>query len=258
MWNYESYKNWLLRRLCERRDELGFDGYSIEVWNEQDYAKRKSLKSKTITVIAKFLPSTLVFSVKTQPVQMLAITEENSISAANSILTSFVERTNFSVQAEGTTYVKHMYSTPSVLSNFNLIGIGMRTVLYVNATLFVLEDVMDITDLKVDGSAVDAISATIGYTMTGDTQPFGGGYAKTRKSFATFVLTLNVSCTKTGFTTKVAKIMNMSSEEKGDEAFSFSFKLGDIEFSGMEMRLVGATVATAINGVPSLQMSFSV
>lgn len=257
MWNYDGYKEWLKNRLVEVKDNLDFKQYAIEVYNEQDYAKNRSIKPKTITVVVKFLASTLIFSAKTQPIQMLVIAEENSLSVANSIITKFCESWNFMVVSNGSTYVKHMYSTPAVLSNFNLIGIGLRTVLYVNTTLFILEDVMDITDLEIDGEKIDAISATIGYTMTGDSQPFDGGYAITEKNFATFVITLNVACVKTDFTEKCVKIMNGTSTDKGNDTFVVTFNVGDLPFS-FNMKLTGATITTAVNNVPSLQLSFSV
>ena len=214
------------------------------------------MKPKTITVITKFLPSTLLFSAKTQPIQMLTITEENSFEIASTIMTRLCDTYNFAVVIEGTTYIKHMYSTPTVLSEFNGVGTGLRSVLYINATLFILEDVMDITDLKIDDTAVEAIYQTIGYTMSGDTQPFDGGYARTEKNFATFVMTLNVACTKTDFTEKVIKIMNETSTEKGNETFEVKFNIQDFEFE-LNMKLTGATLSTAKNSVPSLQLSFS-
>lgn len=255
MWNCDNYKIWLKNRLVEVKNSLDFKDYDIEVYNEQDYAKHRSIKPKTITVIAKFLSSTLVFSTKTQPIQMLAITEENSVSVANSIITKFCEKWNFAVIPDGATYVKHMYSTPVVLSNFNLIGIGLRTVLYVNTNLFILENVMDINDLFVDDKKIDFISTTIGYTMGGDTQPFGNKFASTVKDFATFVLTVNVACVNTDFTRKCVKIMN--GQKDGNDDFKMAFNVGDLPFN-FKMKLVGVTLSTAINNVPSLQMSFSV
>lgn len=257
MWNYNNYKDWLKDRLIETKNSLDFKDYSIDVYNEQDYAKNRSIKPKTITVIIKFLSSSLVFSAKTQPVQMLILTEENSISIANTIITKFCDNYNFAVISNGTTYVKHIYSSPTVLSNFNLIGIGYRTVLYVNTTLLILEDVMDINDLYIDNNKVDALSATIGYTMTGDTQPFDSGYAKTEKNFATFVMTINIACVKTDFTEKCIKIMNNTSLEGGNDNFTVSFTVGGLGFS-FNMKLIGATLSTAVNNVPSLQFSFSV
>lgn len=257
MWDINKYKEWLKNRLIETKNNLDFNDYDIEVYNEQDYAKHRSIKPKTITVITKFLSSTILFSAKTQPVQMLAITEENGIAVANSILTKFADTYNFATIPDGTTYVKHMYSTPVVLSNFNLIGIGLRTVLYVNTTLFVLEDVMDINDLVIDGKSIQALSSTIGYTMQGDTQPFDGGYAQTEKHFATFVMTINVACVKTEFTEKCIKIMNESSEDKGNENFEMSFSVGELPFN-FTMKLIGAVLTTAVNNVPSLQLSFQI
>ena len=257
MWDYNGYKEWLKNRLIEIKNDLDFKDFNIEVYNEQDYAKKRSIKPKTITVIVKFLVSAIVFSAKTQPIQMLVIAEENGLSVANSILTKFADTYNFATIPDGTTYVKHMYSSPVVLSNFNLIGIGLRTVLYINTTLFILEDVMDIKDLTIDGNPVQMMSATIGYTMQGDTQPFDGGFAITEKNFATFVMTINVACVKTDFTEKCVKIMNASSEDKGNEDFEMSFSVGELPFD-FTMKLVGAVLTTAVNNVPSLQLSFQV
>ena len=257
MWSNNDYKNWLKDRLVEVKNNLDFNDFNIEVYNEQDYAKNRSIKAKTITIILKFLSDNKVFSAKAQPIQMLAITEENGIGVANSILTKFCDTYNFAIIPNGATYIKHMYSSPVPLSNFNLIGIGLRTVLYINTTLFILENVIDIKDLKIDGNKIDAMSATIGYTMSGDSEPFDGGFAKTEKSFSTFVMTVVVACTKTDFTDKCMKVMNGSSEELGNDDFEVSFSIGELGFE-MTMKLTNATFTTAINNVPSLQLSLSV
>ena len=253
-----NYKDWLRNRLIENKDSLDFNKYNIDVYDEQEYAKKRSIQPNTITVIVKMLPSSLIYQAKTQPIQMLVITEENSISVANSIVTKFCESYNFVITTESTTYTKHIYSTPAVLSNFNLIGIGLRTVLYVNVTLLILDNVMDISNVRVNGLKIEPMSATIGYTMSGDTQPFDGGYAQTEKNFATFVMTLNVACIKNAFTELCIKIMNGTSSEKGNETFTFNFDVGDLPFENFKMKLVGVTLSTAVNNVPSLQLSFSV
>ena len=261
MWNYENYKNWLVQNVTNIAQGLNFKDYSFEVYNEVDYAKERSLKKKVITIVIKLLPSTIVFTAKVQPIQMLVITEENSLAVANSVFTTFAERFNFAVESSGATYVKHQYSTPTVLSNFNLVGVGYRSVLYINTTLYILEGVMDINGMTVDGNEIDVLSATIGYTMSGDTQPFGGGLAVTEKNFATLVMTVNTPCVSNAFTNKCIGIMKGNSAERGNEVFAFSFNVGTgtqaIPFA-INMKLVGATISTAINNTPSLQLSFSV
>jgi len=257
MWSCDEYKNWLLNRLTEIKQDLDFDKYSIEVFNEQDYAKEKSIKPKTITVILKFLQSFMVIAASTQPIQMLVVSEENSLSVANTIITKFCHTYNLTTIPDGTTYVKHSYSTPVVLSNFNLIGVGLRSVLYINTTLYILEDVLDINTLKIDDNEVVFLSATAGYTMNGDTQPFDGGYAITEKDFATFSMTIIVPCVKTDFTTKCLQIMNGTSTYKGNDVFAFDFSIGDLSFA-LNMKLKSCTFTTAKNNVPSLQLGFSV
>ena len=256
MWDSNSYKQWLQNRLIEIKNTLDFSDYKVEVYNEQDYAKERSIKPKTITVVAKFLTSTIIFSAKTQPIQIIVITEENGISVANSIMTKFCETYNFQVIVDGSTYIKNMYTTPSVLSNFNLIGIGMRTVLYISATLFVLDNVCDIKDLIIDSKAVEILNGTLGYTMSGDTQPFNDGFATTVKSYAVNVLTFNVPCVETDFVTKVLKIMNGSSTDKGNDNFAVAFNVGSLSFS-LTMKLSGAVLTTAVNNVPALQVSLT-
>ena len=260
MWNYDDYKTWLRNRLVEIKNTLDFGDFNIEVYNEQDYAQHSSINEKTITVVTKFLSSNNIFNVKTQPVQILVITEENSISVANAIMSKFCDDYNFTTTTSGTSYVKHSYASPVVLSNFNLIGIGYRTVLYINTNLFVLDNVIDIKTLTIDNNVVDPISATIGYSMSGDTQAFDGGLAKTTKNYATLVMTLNVACTESDFVVKCVGIMNGNSTYKGNEDFTVAFSLGEgtnkVDFN-LTMKMTGATFSTAKNSVPSLQLSFS-
>lgn len=310
MWNYDDYKTWLRGRLNEIKDSLDFNDYAIEVFNEQDYAKRRSILPKTITVITRFLASSMLFNAKTQPIQMIIVAEENSIATANSIMSKFCETWNFVTTKENDTAIKHQYSTPVVLNNFNLIGIGLRTVLYIGATLYILDRLVDITDLKVSldplsfpefivdypytrGNivaydnkvyecivdevtadmhigfvpsewsriyevALDPISATVGYVMSGDSQPFTDQYAETEKNFATFSMSLNVASTDTPFTRAVLYILSKTSRAKGNDNFKFSFKIGPTYFTDFKMKMMGLTFTTAKTNAPSLQMSFNV
>ena len=310
MWNYNDYQNWMRDRLNEVKNSLDFNDYAIEVFNEQDYAKRRSILPKTITVITRFLASSMIFNVKTQPIQILIVAEENGLATANSILSKFCEQWNFVTTKESTTAVKHQYSTPVVLNNFNLIGMGLRSVLYISANLNILDNLLDMTDIKVNldplsfeaynddtpyhkGDIVaysshiyqcivdetnadhhigfdanewtriyaielDPISATIGYVMSGDTQPFTDMYAETEKNFATFSMSINVASTDTPFTQAALRILAKKSRANGNDGFTFSFKIGDMDFSNFKTKMVGLTFTTAKTNAPSLQMSFNI
>lgn len=273
MWNSKNYANWLRNRLNEVKDSLDFSQYEIEVINEQDFAKRRSIKPNTITVIVKCLKPLLVFNVTTsQPIQMIIIGEENGIDVTQTIMNRFAGIYNNYVQAEGGNSIKHAYATPVVLSNFNLIGIGYRTALYMDTNLFILENSLDIgnyiiwykrniqSDTGYDLVKVPIISATFAYTMQGDTQPFSGKLAKTVRDFATFTMTITIPATQNELIAQVVKIMT-----GGDEIDTFKLSV-DFGEEGhtletnfpLEMKLVDATISSAINNVPSIQLSFSV
>lgn len=292
-----NFENYLMQ-------ELNSD--KIVVLSEQMFVKNGELDPNKIYVVVKYLTSTIEYGAETTPVQILVLSEQNGLKEAKEIFNVFTQTHNWLSGKFGNTFVKQQYSSPVVMSNFQEAAYGYRSVLYVSATLYFLNKLMDITELKValdpinieeydenkiynigdlakyDGyiytcntdnttgewdshnwdqkSTVDLnpMSATIGYTMSGDTQPFNGEYAKTEKNFSTFVMTLNIACISNPFIDDCVKIMNLSTTKKGNETFTFYFKVGDIQFSNFKMKMTGCSLSTAVNDIPSLQLSFSV
>lgn len=292
-----NFENYLLQELNNDK---------IVVLKEQLFAKNGEFDPNKIYVVVKYLTSSIEYGAETQPVQLLVLSEQNGLQEAKEIFDTYTQTHNWLSGKFGNTFVKQQYSSPVVMSNFNEAAYGYRSVLYVSATLFLLNNLMDITDLKVkidasnvanydpletynigdlakhegyvytcntDGttgawdehkwdqkSTVDLnpMSASIGYTMSGDTQPFNSGYAKTEKNFATFVMTINIACISNPFLNECVKIMNLSTTKKGNETFTFYFKIGEIQFNSFEMKMTGCSLTTAVNDIPSLQLSFSV
>lgn len=266
MWIQDSYKNWFRQKLIEIKADLGFNDFNIEVYNEQEYTKKEFIKENTISVVLKYLASSLIVQARTQPIQMLIMSEENSLSVANSIINKFCEDYNNYVYIEDTTYIKNIYSTPVVLNNFERVGTGYRSVLYVNATLIILENVIDIKDFKVrfmrnngtytSYTNLDPLSCSIGYSMEGDTEAFGGGMSTTEKDFSTMVMTMNLACVSNDVITKCIEIMKNTSTFKGNDVFYISFKIGTVAFDDFPFKLVSCSFTTAKNSVPSLAIGF--
>lgn len=269
-YNFDVYllnKLTIIAEALDFRDDNGNpDPVEIFVSEEQNFAKMNELKPNSIYVVIKYLSSDIEFFAETTPIQILVLSEQNSLTKAQMIMNKFANENNWRMITEGDTYIKQQYNSPVVLNNYVEVSFGYRSVLYVTGTLFILNRVMDVKDVSVvisdvnDGNPVDInpITATIGYTMSGDSQPFGGGHAITVKSFSTFALTLTVSCVNTPFTQRCVEIMRGNSTNKGNESFKFSFKIGELEFTDYNMKLISSTVTSAVNSVPSLQLSFSV
>lgn len=278
-WNYE---NWLNTTLVSLKSDLGLTSYNIEVATEQAFIKKTTFTPNTIYVVIKFLTSSITFEATTQPVQFIIISEENSMDATRILFNAFAQRYNWFFDGPyDNVYVKHQYSTPAVLSNFNEIGYGYRSTLYISATLYIMENVMEVRDLLIDHHEVKPLAFNMAYAMTGNTQPVGGNrLASTTKSVATLSIAMTVPLTDTELVNNVVNITNGSST--GNKSFDFNFSVGDInigryhsdvyaddvlvyadgvkvvvdEGSELNMKLVSAEITTSPQQVPGLQLGF--
>lgn len=251
-WDYEYF---ITEKLNTIKNTKGYE-VDIEIASEQAFAKIKSFRPNTIYVIIKMLSSTLTYNIKTQPVQILAITEQNQIDITKDLLSTFVDTYNWYAGLFGTTYIKQQYSAPVVLSNFNEVASGYRSVIYVTGTLYEMEDVVDIDTITIDSATYKPLSFGISYQMTGNTQAVGTSrIAETMKSIATLTITLSVPLLDDALCDKVRSIMNETQSGNTDFAFSITFTSSDYAITG-NYKLINAQVTTAPNQAPSLNLSF--
>ena len=252
MWDYEYF---ITEKLNTIKNSKGYD-LNIEIASEQAYAKIKTFEPNTIYVIIKKLSSTLTYNIDTTPVQILAIAEQNQIDMTKDILDTFVNTYNWTSQLNGTTYVKQQYTSPVVLSNFNEVSYGYRSVFYITGTLYVMEEVVDIDTLEIDDVVYKPLSFGFAYQMSGNTQAVGNSYlAETVKSIATFTITLSVPLLNDTLCTKVREIMNGTQSGNTNFKFEITFTTGTANIE-LNMKLTNAQLNTAPNQAPSLNLSF--
>lgn len=178
------------------RQELNSD--DVVVLPEQMFAKYGDLEPQTIYVVVKYLASSIEFGAETQPIQLLILSEQNGLEKAKTLFDSFTVTHNWISGIFDGTFVKQQYSSPVVLSNYNEISHGYRSVLYVSATLYLMENVADITEFKIKGISVKPFNTTWSYQMSGNTQAISGDLiASTVKNIATFSLSLSIPLLKT-------------------------------------------------------------
>lgn len=251
MYNYE---NFLIEKLNRVKADLGFD-INIDVSSEQAYAKKKNFAPNTLFVVVKYLSSDITFGAKTQPVQVLCISEENALDMAKALLGKFAEDFNFFSAITDGIFAKHQYSTPVVLSNFNEIGIGKRSVLYFTGAINILEDVIDINELKVDNSSIEHLGFNFSYQMTPNTQQFvNDNIAKSIKTTSALTIGFTTPFVENNLTAKVINIINGTND--GNDDFAISFNLGDTPFSNFNYKLTSVNIVTAPDDVPSLRLNF--
>ncbi len=252
MWDYEYF---ITEKLNIIKNTNEYD-INIEIASEQAFAKLKTFNPNTIYVIIKKLASTLTYNITTQPVQILAITEQNQLDITKSLLEEFVNTYNWNASLSDETYVKQQYSSPVVLSNFNEVSYGYRSVIYVAGTLYLMEDVVDIDSLTIDGVEYKPLTFSVAYQMTGNTQAVGTSrIAQTVKNIATLTYTLSVPLLDNDLCNKVRAIMNETTSGNVDFSISVVYTSNTYPLTA-SMKLINAQIITAPNQAPSLNLSF--
>jgi len=259
MWNYTK---WLKNKLVEIAFDLSLTDYEFEVVKEQNFEK-PDLTWNKITVVIKALTENKVFQTTVKPYQIMVLSEENGLEASQIIFTKLFQDYNFYQLKDGTTTYKMQYNNPVVLNNFNIVGVGERSVLYVNATLFQLDNIADLDDLTVnnvvgklfiDSEKIDAITFSLSYTMTGDTKTFPDQkFATTIRSVQTLNISLTTPCIQNSLFTKLNTIFSASAS--GNTSFSLKFKLSGVDYN-LSMKLISCEFVTSPAEAPSLQLGF--
>lgn len=252
-----EYIDYLAGRLNAVKDNLSITN-NIIVADEQMFAKIKDFEPTNIYVVIKKLSSTIAYDGRIIPVQLMVLSEANSAKVAFELMNEFASVNNLSTYNDGDNLVKQMYNTPQVVSNYTPVAYGFNSLIYVSGTLYVLENIIDLTTLKIDTNLIEVSSFNCAYAMTGNTQPIGGDkISSTVKSVATFNVSFVLPMIDR-YSTLITKVLNiMNNTNSGNTDFVFSFTIGSASFS-YNMKLTGATFTTAPNSAPSLQLGFMV
>lgn len=179
-----NYENYLLQELNNDK---------IVVLNEQLFVKNGEFDPDKIYVVTKYLTSSIEYGAETQPIQILILSEQNGLKEAKEIFETFTATHNWRSGMYNGVYVKEQYTSPVVMSNFNEASYGYRSVLYVSATLYIMGNIEDYQNLKINGIDIKPLNFTWSYQMTGNTQPISGNYiASTEKNISTFSCSLTI------------------------------------------------------------------
>lgn len=273
-----DFERYLTEKLGNIVSELNFtdengnpETVNVIVTEEQLFAKMEKLTPNNIYVVIKYLSSNIEYYTETLPLQLLVLSEQNSFKKAEMIMNKFATDNNWQIIIDDGTHIKQQYNSPVVLNNFVEVDYGYRSVLYVTGTLFIMENVVDVTDVEIDDEKLKPLSFNLAYSMSTNTQQTANEeIASSLKTVSTFAITMTIPMrelkTHPGLITNVMKIINET--ETGNKAFKVSFKCGlydrnqESQTYGQTepiikyMRLISAQIITAPNQVPSLQLGF--
>lgn len=249
------YEDFLTEKLNLIKQDLGMN-INLEVYEEQIFVKMKTFTPNTIYVIIKYLSSNITLEATLQPVQIMILSEQNSMEMARTLFNEFANRYNWITDIQDNIYTKHQYSTPVVLSNFEDVSNGYNSMLYVSGTLAIMENVLDIKNLKIDNKEIPFLSFNMSYSMNGNTQQMpSNNIASTIMDVSTIGFGLTIALKGNPIFSKIFGIL--SGRLNGDTSFNISFTINDEDFT-YTIRLTSSVLNTAPNQVPSIQLGFKV
>lgn len=248
-----------------------YEGYTFTITNEMQFVKNKKNKedlknnSKQIFIVIKFLPATLNYGQVLMPIVVNAIAEKNKLDVCYNLFIQYAETYNLQFNDDET--IRQYYSSPVVLSNFNEIGDGYRSLINLSGTFQISEnanqvDVGYITDTE-EVIQVPAISATLSYDIQLESQSFYGVSDRTqsRGRVGTLCLNLTMYLTDEELCNKALKIMLGYNEEypkSSDTSFYFNltFKNG-LKMDKQEFKLANFTTEQRLGELPVCTMTFT-
>lgn len=177
--NYEELIQVVRNNLAVVMEDPYFDGYNIEVTNEVQFLKKTFAHSKTIYIVVKFAPASILFGQTVLGFSLTAISEQNHCFVCQKLLTDYAAKYNLEFEND---YTQQIYETPTVLLNFNEVYEGFRGVLALNGTFVITKSISQFdmfyhyTDENNEEvvEQIDLISSEFHFNNNLDSQAFYG------------------------------------------------------------------------------------
>lgn len=143
------YKDYFQQKIQETYDSLVSSNilpsnYTLNVVQEMSFGTEEEEKN-VITIVLKFLTGSIFTNSTIYPIQFIILSEVNSVEIARTLMETFANLNNMTSFITNFVYHKQMYSTPTIMSNFNRTADGLRSMLFMSGTLVVTEKVNDFT-----------------------------------------------------------------------------------------------------------------
>lgn len=258
-----------LQSIINANNEV-FEGYTFTITNEMQFVKNKKNKEalknnpKQIFIVVKFLPATLNYGQVLMPIIVNAIGEKNKLDVCYNLLIQYAETYNLQFNDDET--IRQYYSSPVVLSNFNEIGDGFRSLINLSGTFQISENANQVTvyyaDDEENSKEVQAISASVSYDVQLDSNSFYGvtDRTKSRGRAGTFVLNLTMYLTDEDLCNKALKVMLGSEDYPDGSDTSFYFDLlfkNGLRLNRQEFKLANFTFEQRIGELPVCTATFT-
>lgn len=124
-----------------------YPNYDFTITSELQFVKDKKFRNElknnpnAIFIVVKFFKATLNFGQVLQPITINALGEMNKLDVCKEILTRYAETYNLYLTPDN--QIREYFTSPEVLSNFNEIGTGYRSLIELDGTFQISENAIN-------------------------------------------------------------------------------------------------------------------
>ena len=128
-----------------------YSQYNFEIANEQCYVPDEEREPNKIFIVIKFSPAQIDFGQDVMPLTIQAVSECNGLIAAQRLLFEYAQIFNLNTLMQDDMTIYQNYTSPNVISNFEVIYEGFRSVLIMSGTFLLSSNINRITLKYFDG-----------------------------------------------------------------------------------------------------------
>ena len=240
-----NFKKYLQEKLQSLTD------LNVKVVDELDFKMESDIK-----IIIKYLTGTIYQDTLLQPLQIYVLTDK--FEEAKYLMQTFVETFSQTRDRFEFKYFKQTYNTPVVLENFIPIKNKQSNALYINATLTLLGDVVDIEKITIDDEEIKFVDAQEHYIVQSTTQKITGEeLSYNKKQTATYSLAITCKNSNNLFLRKVKQIRH--GELSGNNKFKVSIYYdNDAVPTIHNMIIINSSLVTSESAFPTSTITLGV
>lgn len=134
-------------------DPKFYENYEFEIRNEQYFIPDDERNGHKIFIVVKFLPAELYYEQDVLPVTIQATSECNGVAAAQRLLFEYAQVFNLNTLEKDDKIIYQNYTSPNVISNFEVIYDGYRSLLVMSGTFLISRNVNRIKLKYYDGNS---------------------------------------------------------------------------------------------------------
>lgn len=240
--------------------------FNLKLTNEQFFVKDKQREKDTIYIVVKFMPATIDFGQTLLPVTFNAVSERNGIEVCQKLMFEYAQIYNLkTINNDTGDFIQQRYSTPSVMSNFNDIYDGFRSLFYMSGSFLISENVNS-WDLyyydsleAIEGIKIEILNMAVGFDNNLDSQPYveNGNFVESISKFGSLSFNLTTYLIDNQLMNKCIDIMAKKSPTNTSFYFEIVFKKSNLKIPKAKYKLQNSSLAQTIGEIPAITLSFS-